>query len=73
MVPGGGVALVRTLAALAKLRGDNDDQNVGISIARRALEEPLRQIVSNAGEEGSVVLNKVRERQRQLRLRRYRG
>ena len=61
VVPGGGVALVRTLAALAKLKGDNDDQNVGVAIARRALEEPLRQIVANAGEEASVVLNKVRE------------
>ena len=61
VVPGGGVALVRTLAALAKLKGDNEDQNVGISITRRALEEPLRQIVANSGEEGSVVLNKVRE------------
>ena len=61
VVPGGGVALVRTLATLAKLKGDNDDQNVGIAIACRALEEPLRQIVANAGEEGSVVLNKVLE------------
>ena len=61
VVPGGGVALIRAKAALADLKGDNDDQNVGISIARRAMEEPLRQIVGNAGEEGSVVLNKVAE------------
>ncbi|MCH8056457.1 MAG: chaperonin GroEL [Proteobacteria bacterium] len=61
VVPGGGVALVRTLDVLDKLKGDNEDQNVGIAIASRALEEPLRQIVANAGEEGSVILNKVRE------------
>jgi chaperonin GroEL len=59
VVPGGGVALVRAVAKLAKLRGANEDQNVGIEIARRAMTEPLRQIVINAGEEGSVVLNKV--------------
>ncbi len=61
VVPGGGVAFVRAQPALDKLQGDNDDQNVGINILRRALEEPLRQIVINAGEDGSVVLNKVRE------------
>src|SRR5210317_811758 len=61
VVPGGGVALVRALTAVAKLKGDNEDQNVGIAIASRAMTEPLRQIVSNAGEEGSVVLNKVME------------
>jgi chaperonin GroEL len=61
VVPGGGVALVRALAAVEKLKGDNEDQNVGIAIAARAMTEPLRQIVSNAGEEGSVVLNKVRD------------
>ncbi|MGI9291644.1 MAG: chaperonin GroEL [Gammaproteobacteria bacterium] len=60
VVPGGGVALVRALGAISGLKGDNEDQNVGISIARRAMEEPLRQIVSNAGEEGSVVLNNVK-------------
>lgn len=59
VVPGGGVALVRTLAAIKSLKGSNHDQDVGISILRRALEEPLRQIVLNAGEEGSVVLSKV--------------
>ena len=61
VVPGGGVALVRALMAISGLKGDNDEQNVGISIACRAMEEPLRQIVINAGEEGSVVLNKVKE------------
>jgi chaperonin GroEL len=61
VVPGGGVALVRALEAIVDLRGDNEDQNVGITIARRAMEEPLRQIVINAGEEGSVVLNKVKD------------
>ena len=59
VVPGGGVALVRALKALEKLKGDNEDQNVGITIARRAMEEPLRQIVENAGVESSVVLAKV--------------
>jgi chaperonin GroEL len=61
VVPGGGVALVRALAAVGEVVGDNEDQNVGIAIASRSMTEPLRQIVSNAGEEGSVVLNKVRE------------
>jgi chaperonin GroEL len=61
VVPGGGVALLRALSALDKLRGDNDDQNTGISITRRALQEPLRQIVENAGGEASVVVNKVIE------------
>ncbi|MEJ2534042.1 MAG: chaperonin GroEL [Gammaproteobacteria bacterium] len=61
VVPGGGVALVRALGAIAGLKGDNEDQNVGIAIARRSMEEPLRQIVENAGVEGSVVLNKVKE------------
>jgi chaperonin GroEL len=61
VVPGGGVALVRALTAVANVKGDNEDQNVGIAIASRALQEPLRQIVANAGEEGSVILNKVSE------------
>ncbi len=61
VVPGGGVALVRALAILADLKGLNEDQNVGISIARRAMTEPLRTIVANAGAESSVVLNKVAE------------
>ncbi len=61
IVPGGGVAYVRCLAALDKVQGDNEDQNTGVAIIRRALEEPLRTIVSNAGGEGSVVVNKVKE------------
>ena len=59
IVPGGGVALLRSASALDGLEGDNDDQNVGIKIMRRALEEPLRQIVANAGADASVVLNQV--------------
>ncbi len=59
VVPGGGVALVRALAKLDGLKGANHDQDVGIGIARRAMEEPLRQIVANAGAEASVVLRKV--------------
>ena len=59
IVPGGGVALVRAKESLDKLEGENDDQNVGINILRRALEEPLRQIVSNAGSDASVILNEV--------------
>jgi chaperonin GroEL len=59
VVAGGGVAYIRALSALEKLKGDNDDQNVGINILRRAVEEPLRQIVNNAGGDPSVVLNAV--------------
>jgi chaperonin GroEL len=59
VVAGGGVALVRARLAIEKLVGDNDDQNVGINILRRAIEEPLRQIVGNAGDDASVVLNAV--------------
>ena len=59
MVPGGGVALLRAQTAIKKLTGDNHDQDVGIGIARRAMEEPLRQIVKNAGAEDSVVVSKV--------------
>ena len=61
VVPGGGVALVRARTAMAKIKGDNHDQDIGVSIARRAMEEPMRQIVSNAGDEASVVVNKVEE------------
>ena len=61
VVAGGGVALVRALASLDKLKGDNDDQNVGINIARKAFQAPLRQIVTNAGEEASVIISKVME------------
>ena len=60
VVPGGGVALVRVAAKLADLRGINEDQNHGIKIALRAMEAPLRQIVDNAGEEPSVVVNNVK-------------
>jgi chaperonin GroEL len=61
IVPGGGVALVRAIAAVKGLKGANADQDVGIAIARRAMEEPLRQIVANAGDEASVVMSKVAE------------
>jgi chaperonin GroEL len=61
VVPGGGVALVRALQAIDSLTGENHDQDVGIAIARRAMEEPLRQIVANAGGEASVVLDNVRK------------
>ncbi len=61
VVPGGGVALVRALDKVSNLKGENEDQDHGIIIARRAMEEPLRQIVENAGAEPSVVLNKVRD------------
>jgi chaperonin GroEL len=59
VVPGGGVAFVRAISSLDKVKGDNSDQDVGISICRRALEAPLRQIVTNGGGEASVVLNEV--------------
>ena len=59
VVAGGGVALLRAVAGIGKLKGDNQDQDMGINIMRRAVEEPLRQIVANAGEEASVVLQKV--------------
>ena len=61
VVPGGGVALVRAFGMVDQIDGDNDDQDVGIRIVRRALEEPLRQIVANSGADASVVLNKVVE------------
>ena len=61
IVPGGGVAYIRAVAALENLKGDNEDQTTGIQIVKRAIEEPLRQIVANAGGEGSVVVNKVKE------------
>ena len=63
IVPGGGVAYIRCLPALDELKGDNDDENTGIAIIRRAIEEPMRQIVANAGVEGAVILQKVREGQ----------
>ncbi|MGH8468578.1 MAG: chaperonin GroEL [Gammaproteobacteria bacterium] len=61
VVPGGGVAFIRALEGLNALKGENHDQDIGIQIAKRAMEEPLRQIVANAGEEASVVLSKVKE------------
>ena len=61
IVPGGGVAYIRSQSALEGLKGDNADQTTGIEIIRRAIEEPLRQICSNAGIDGSVVVQKVRE------------
>ena len=61
VVPGGGVALVRAVTALAGLKGANEDQNHGIQIALRAMEAPLSEIVANAGEEPSVIINKVKE------------
>ncbi len=61
IIAGGGTALVRVLSGMGDLKGDNADQDVGIAILRRAMEEPLRQIVTNAGDEASVVLNKVAE------------
>jgi chaperonin GroEL len=61
VVPGGGVALVRSLQAISELKGDNADQNVGIALLRRAVEAPLRQIVANSGDEPSVVVDKVKQ------------
>lgn len=61
IVPGGGVAYIRCIDALDQLKGDNDDESTGIAIIRRAIEEPMRQIVENAGVEGAVILQKVRE------------
>ena len=60
IVAGGGVAYIRAQAALEGLKGENDDEQTGIEIIRRAIEEPLRQIVANAGKEGAVVVDKVR-------------
>ncbi len=61
IVPGGGTAYIRCLPLLDELKGDNDDENTGIAIIRRAIEEPLRQIVANAGVEGAVIVQKVKE------------
>jgi chaperonin GroEL len=61
IVPGGGVALIRAIAALDKVKGANEDENTGVGIVKRAVEEPLRQIVANAGSEGAVVVQKVAE------------
>ena len=61
IIPGGGVAYIRAIDCLNKLKGDNEDETTGIAIVKRALEEPLRQIVENAGLEGSVIVQKVKE------------
>lgn len=61
IVPGGGVALIRSLDAIEDLLGENDDEQTGIAIVRRAVEEPLRQIIANAGGEGAVIVQKVKE------------
>ena len=61
IVPGGGVALIRALQAVEGLEGENEDQNVGINLCRKAMESPMRQIVSNAGDEASVVVDKVKQ------------
>ena len=70
IVPGGGMALLRCIPALAKLKVSGDEE-IGVNIVKRALEEPMRQIAHNAGEEGAVVVGKVRDNEeRQLRLQR---
>lgn len=61
VVPGGGTALVRVLTMVRGLTGDNEDQTHGIAIALRAMESPLRQIVTNAGEEASVIINRIKD------------
>jgi chaperonin GroEL len=61
IVPGGGVAYLRAIVALDSLKGENDDEQTGIEIIKRAIEEPLRQIVANAGKEGAVVVQKIKE------------
>jgi chaperonin GroEL len=61
IVPGGGVALIRAIETLDKLKGENEDEVTGIAIVKRAAEEPLRQIIANAGGEGAVIVQKVKE------------
>ncbi len=61
IIPGGGVAYIRAISSLKGVKGENEDQAIGIEIVRRALEEPLRQIADNAGKEGSVIVNAVRK------------
>jgi chaperonin GroEL len=61
IVPGGGVAYIRAIEALDAIKGDNDDEQTGIEIIKRAIEEPLRQIVENAGKEGAVIVQKIKE------------
>ena len=60
-VPGGGVAYIRAIEALEGMKGENEDETTGIEIVKRAIEEPLRQIVANAGKEGAVIVQKVKE------------
>ncbi|MBQ2440685.1 MAG: chaperonin GroEL, partial [Paludibacteraceae bacterium] len=60
IVPGGGVAYIRSIDALSSVKAENEDEKTGIEIVKRAIEEPLRQIVANAGKEGAVVVDKVR-------------
>ena len=71
IVPGGGVAYVRAITALENLKGLNDDENTGIAIIIRALEEPLRQIVENEGSDGSIVVQKVKEGKAEKKLDAY--
>ena len=66
IVPGGGVAYIRAIESLEKLKGENEDETTGIEIIKRAIEEPLRQIAANAGVEGAVVVNKVKEGKKDL-------
>ncbi|MBN1158825.1 MAG: chaperonin GroEL [Bacteroidales bacterium] len=61
IIPGGGVAYIRSIKVLEKIKGENEDQNTGIAIIKRALEEPVRQIVENAGIEGSIVVQRIKE------------
>ncbi len=61
IVPGGGVALIRTIEAIDKIKGLNEDEDTGIAIVKRAVEEPLRQIITNAGSEGAIIVQKVKE------------
>ena len=61
VVPGGGIAYIRAISSLEGLKGENEDETTGIEIVKRAIEEPLRQIVANAGKEGAVVVQKVKE------------
>ena len=60
-VPGGGVAYIRAIEVLEGMKGENEDETTGIEIVKRAIEEPLRQIVANAGKEGAVIVQKVKE------------
>jgi len=61
IVPGGGIAYIRAIKSLNNIKGDNDDETTGIQIIKRALEEPFRQIIENAGLEGSVIFNSIKD------------